>query len=137
MEGCDDGGMVVAGVVDAVAGEEVQDDVALHGVELGARAEPVFGLHLEQIEKTDPLRVDVIDISLNRGCRGDGGDGGSQVNAPVLSYVSNDVIADGDPGARRSMVSWLAYINLRTSTRLRYLELYEIRRQTITILYLF
>jgi len=43
----DDVGMVVAGVVDAVAGEEVEDDASVFGVQLGAEAVKVPDVHAE------------------------------------------------------------------------------------------
>ena len=57
-EGFDDVGMVVAGVVDAVAGEEVEDDASVFGVELGADAAAVFDVHAEEVEEAGPLGID-------------------------------------------------------------------------------
>ena len=57
-EGFDDVGMVVAGVVDAVAGEEVEDDASVFGVELGAEAAAVLDVHAEEAEEAGPLGID-------------------------------------------------------------------------------
>jgi hypothetical protein len=53
--------------VHAIAGEKIEEYVALGSVKFSARAERVFGLHLQQIEKQHPLWINVIDVGLNGG----------------------------------------------------------------------
>jgi len=61
-EGFDDVGMVVAGVVDAVAGEEVEDDAFVFGVEFGAEAAAVSNVHAEEAEEACPLGIDEVAV---------------------------------------------------------------------------
>lgn len=56
----DDGGVIVADIVDAVAGEEVEDHVAGFGVEFGPLAANVPNIHLEQIQEPLPLGVYIV-----------------------------------------------------------------------------
>ena len=62
LERGDDGGMVVAGVVHAVAGEEIENAAAVGGEEFGGGAAFVLHVHLQNVEQLDPLRVDVVGI---------------------------------------------------------------------------
>jgi len=55
----DHSGMVVANVVDAVSGNEIQDASPVDGVEFCANAAHVFDVHLQDIEQPRPLRVHV------------------------------------------------------------------------------
>src|SRR5579864_131287 len=58
-EGCGDRRMIVAQVMHAVSGEKIQDSPAVFGKELDAGTARVADIHLEQIEKSYPLRVNV------------------------------------------------------------------------------
>jgi hypothetical protein len=55
----DHSGMVVADVVDAVSGNEIQDASPVDGVEFCANAAHVLDVHLQDIEQPCPLRVHV------------------------------------------------------------------------------
>ena len=57
-ESFDDVGMVMAGVVDTVAGEEVEDDASVFGVELGADTATVLDVHAEEVQEAGPLGID-------------------------------------------------------------------------------
>lgn len=61
-EGFDDVWVVVASVVDAVAGEEVEDGAAVFGVELGAEAAAVLDVHAEEFEEARPLGIDELAV---------------------------------------------------------------------------
>ncbi len=62
LERFDDSGVVVAGVVDAIAGEEVEDAAAVGGKELGGGAAFRLHVHLQDLEQADPLRVHAIGV---------------------------------------------------------------------------
>jgi hypothetical protein len=55
--------MIVAGVVDAVAGEKVEDDASVFGVQFGAEAATVLDVHAEEAEEARPLGVDEVAVS--------------------------------------------------------------------------
>lgn len=57
-------GMIVPRIVNAVTGKEVKDDAAIRRVKFAAFAVRVFGFHLEQFEKPNPLRIDKIAVLL-------------------------------------------------------------------------
>jgi hypothetical protein len=63
--------MIVAGVVDAVAGEEVEDDASVFGVEFGSDAAAVPDVHAEETEETYPLGIDetTVGVRVFGGCR--------------------------------------------------------------------
>ncbi len=61
-ERIDDIGVIVPGVVDAVAGEKVEDDATVVGVELGAGAAAIVNIHTQKTEQTNPLRIDEVSI---------------------------------------------------------------------------
>jgi hypothetical protein len=52
-------GMIVADVVNAVAGNKIQDAPAVGGVELGANAAHVINVHSQHIKQPYPLRIHV------------------------------------------------------------------------------
>ncbi len=88
-EGFDDVGMVVAGVVDAVAGEEVEDDASVFGVELGAEAAAVLDVHAEEAEEAGPFGIDEVAVG-GAGAGGGGLVGGGLENGrghEVPQYV--------------------------------------------------
>ena len=62
----DNCGVVMAGVMDTIAGQEIENHFSGSSVKLSAGTKTVLGLHLEEAEKPDPLRVDVINICLYR-----------------------------------------------------------------------
>ena len=62
LERGDDGGMIVSGVVYAVAGEEIENAAAIGGEEFRRRAAFVLHVHLQKVEQLDPLRIDVVGV---------------------------------------------------------------------------
>jgi hypothetical protein len=72
LERGDDCGMVMPDVVDAVSGEEVENATAIRGVQFSTHAARVSHIHLKQIKKPHPLRIDVISVTgggFHRCCR--------------------------------------------------------------------
>jgi len=69
-ESLNDGGMVVAGIVNAEAREEVDDAAAIGSGELSSGAAAVGDVHLEQVEELGPLRVYEIGIAVGGYCFG-------------------------------------------------------------------
>jgi hypothetical protein len=65
----DDVGMIVARVVNAVSGEEVEDHIAFGSEELDAGTAHIARVHLKEIEQAHPLWVDVVCIVLRSGER--------------------------------------------------------------------
>jgi hypothetical protein len=59
-------GMIVAGVVDAVTREEIEEAPPIFGLQLGAVATPVANVHLQRVEQTHPLRIYVFLILRRR-----------------------------------------------------------------------
>ena len=59
VERIDDLLIVVAEVVNAVSGEEVEDGAAVGGAKNFSAALDVVGIHFEQLEQTHPLGIDV------------------------------------------------------------------------------
>ncbi len=55
-------GMIVADVVNAVAGNEIQDAPPAGGVELGANAARVIDVHPQNIKQPYPLRIHVFFV---------------------------------------------------------------------------
>ena len=62
LDGGDDGGMVVTGVVHAVAGEEIENAASIGGEEFRGGTAFVLHVHLQNVEQFYPLRVDVVGI---------------------------------------------------------------------------
>ncbi len=62
VERIDDLRVVVAEVVNAVSGEEVEDGTAVGGAQRFSAALDVVGIHFEQVKQADPLRIDVLQI---------------------------------------------------------------------------
>jgi hypothetical protein len=58
--------MVVPGVLDAVPGEEVEEDAAVFGVEFGTDATLVAHVHAEEVEQAHPLRVHIVGVRVGR-----------------------------------------------------------------------
>ena len=54
--------MIVADIVNAVAGKKIQDPPAFGCEKLYAGATLVGLVHLEEVEKSDPLRIHVLGI---------------------------------------------------------------------------
>ena len=73
LEGGDDRRMIVAGVVHAVAGKEIENPAAIGGEQLAPRAALVLHVHLQQVEQLDPLRIHVVGVEAVQ--RRDGGSG--------------------------------------------------------------
>jgi hypothetical protein len=60
--------MVVACVVDTVAGEEVEDDSPVFGMEFGTATAAVLDVHTEKIEESNPLGIDEVAVGVVMGC---------------------------------------------------------------------
>jgi hypothetical protein len=60
----DDRGMVMSGIVNAVAGEEIENYFAFGGMQFRAGTLRVLRPHLKQVQQANPLRIDVIDVTL-------------------------------------------------------------------------
>ena len=54
--------MIVAQIVDAMAGDKIEDTPAVFGEELSSLAASIARVHFENFEQTHPLRVDAILI---------------------------------------------------------------------------
>src|SRR5258706_5912243 len=52
--------MIVSGIVNAVAGQKIQDATAVFCDQLATKTAHVLDVHAEQIEQRDPLRVHVL-----------------------------------------------------------------------------
>jgi hypothetical protein len=63
----DDVWMVVAGVVDAVAREEVEDDASVFGMQFGTVTGAVFDVHPEKAEESNPFRIDEVTVGVVGG----------------------------------------------------------------------
>ena len=50
----------MAGIVDTIAGEKVQDSSTVGSVEVGSETSRVADVHLQEVEQADPLRINVI-----------------------------------------------------------------------------
>ena len=68
LEGRDDGGVIVPGIVDRIAGEKIENAPAIAGIQFGPFATLVADVHLKEVEKPDPLGIYVIRVS--RTCDG-------------------------------------------------------------------
>ena len=55
-------GMVMACVVNAIAREKVEDASAIVGKELASETSPVANVHLQQVQQSHPLRIDVFRV---------------------------------------------------------------------------
>ena len=62
LEGGDDVRVIVAGVMHAVSGEEVEEDATVFGEQLCPGAAAVTHIHAQQIKQPHPLRVDVVSV---------------------------------------------------------------------------
>src|SRR5258708_2339430 len=58
----DDGGVIMAGVVHAIAGEKIENALSIVGEKFGSYATYVAYVHLQQPEQSDPLRIYMILI---------------------------------------------------------------------------
>src|SRR5258708_33066393 len=58
----DDGGVIVAGVVHAIAGEKIENALSIFSKQFGTGAAHVADVHLQQPEQSDPLRIYMILI---------------------------------------------------------------------------
>src|ERR1700739_1378439 len=59
--------MIVAGVVNAIAGEEVQDAPAVFGKKFAAGATLVADVHVQDVQQGNPLRVNVLLVRTAQG----------------------------------------------------------------------
>jgi len=59
----DDGGMVVSGVVDAIARQKIEDAAAIGRKQFRPEATLVGHVHLQQVQQADPLRIDVLRVA--------------------------------------------------------------------------
>ena len=58
------------GIMNTIAGEEVEDYIAFGSEQLDARAANILRVHLQQIKQPHPLRVDMLRVVLRGGrCR--------------------------------------------------------------------
>jgi hypothetical protein len=62
LERGNDVGVVVASVVDAIAGQKIEEDAAALGVQFATSAAQVADIHAEQVEQADPFGVDVVGV---------------------------------------------------------------------------
>ena len=62
--GPDDGRVVVADVMDAVAGEKIGNHAAISSVHFHAFATRVPGIHVQRFEESDRPGIDVIGVIL-------------------------------------------------------------------------
>ena len=53
-------GVIMAGVVDAIAREEVEDDAAVRGKKLLSFAAVIGDIHIENVEQLNPLAFYVL-----------------------------------------------------------------------------
>jgi hypothetical protein len=56
------GGMVVAYIVNAISGEEIEDAPPVISEQFGTRAALVSDIHFQQVEQPDPLRIYVFGV---------------------------------------------------------------------------
>ena len=57
-------GMIVAQIVNAIAGKKIEDPAAVFGEKLGSFAARVARVHLENIQQTHPLGIHAIPVKL-------------------------------------------------------------------------
>src|ERR1700676_2310316 len=60
----DDMGMIVAGVVDTVAGEKVEDPAAILGEKFRPGTGSIRNVHLQEVEQRHPLRINEVFIKI-------------------------------------------------------------------------
>src|SRR5579859_1781221 len=65
-DGTNDVRMIVAGVVNAIAGKKVNDTAAIRGEEFRTEAARVFDIQTEQVQQGDPLRVYIFGVGISR-----------------------------------------------------------------------
>ena len=58
----DNAGVIVARIVNAVAGKEIQITVAIFGPQLRSHTPLVTHVHVQQIQESDPLRIDALCV---------------------------------------------------------------------------
>jgi hypothetical protein len=92
LERGDDARMIVTGVVNAVAREEIEDAGAVGGKELRAHAAVVLGIHLQKIEQPDPMRIDVIEVGEAAGIGSNGRQKGLRVGLRQMARGGPRVI---------------------------------------------
>ena len=72
LDRCDDGRVVVAGVVNTIAGEKIENAPAIGREKFGSVAMCVLNVHLQNVEQSHPLRIYAVPIecvkSLGSGC---------------------------------------------------------------------
>ena len=68
LEGGDDVRVIVAGVMHAVSGEEVENALSVVGEKLHSHAPLVADIHLQQVEESHPFPVHSLGIALRRVC---------------------------------------------------------------------
>ena len=52
------------GIVDAIAGVEIENDPAIRGNQLGTFAAVISDIHIENVEQPHPLRIDVLLVEV-------------------------------------------------------------------------
>ena len=62
MERLYNGRVVVAGIMDTISGEKIEEAPAILGMQFNPGAAPVAHVHLKRVEKPDPLRIYVFSI---------------------------------------------------------------------------
>ena len=60
----DDARVIMPGIVDAIAGVEIEDDAAVRGKKLGAFAAVIGDIHIENVEQLHPLGIDVLLVEI-------------------------------------------------------------------------
>ena len=88
VKGVDDLRVVMAEIVDAVSGEEVEDVAALSGEEGFAAALDIVGIHFEEVEQPHPLGIDVLRIGDLAGRAL----GNSAFTAHVLGFLTLTIV---------------------------------------------
>ena len=72
LQSLDNARMVMAGVVDAIAGQKVQNAAPIRGEQRRTGAAVVRRVHAQNVEEANPLRIYVQAIKLVNGRRGEG-----------------------------------------------------------------
>ena len=83
--------MVVPGIVDTVAREEIQDTTAVRGEQFTSQTTFVANVHLQQIQQANPLRVHVFGIESTYG----GIDGAGNQLSPLLVRIGAERLPAG------------------------------------------
>jgi hypothetical protein len=67
-DSCDNLGVVVAGIMNAISGKKIQNLPSIRRMEFCSPAVFVFNIHLQQVEQSYPLRIYVAGVRGTAGC---------------------------------------------------------------------